>query len=83
MSKTFNGVDFGFNARLAGGLRVTGGTSTGRYRIKQCFVIDDPGTYLNPNAAFRRGRKSGAIESRRSRRSSRAPSSTQGPGVCR
>ena len=52
MSKTFNGVDFGFNARLAGGLRVTGGTSTGRYRIKQCFVIDDPGTYLNPNAGF-------------------------------
>jgi hypothetical protein len=52
MSKTFNGVDLGFNARLAGGLRVSGGTSTGRYRVKQCFVIDDPGTYINPTTGF-------------------------------
>jgi hypothetical protein len=52
ISKTFNGVDVGFSARLAGGLRVSGGTSTGRSRIKQCFVIDDPGTYINPTTGF-------------------------------
>ena len=52
ISKTYNGVDVGFNARLAGGLRVSGGTSTGRSRVKQCFVIDDPGTYINPTTGF-------------------------------
>jgi len=51
MSKTYNGVDAGFNLRL-GGLRVTGGTSTGRLRVKECIVIDDPGTYINPTTGF-------------------------------
>src|SRR4029453_2405262 len=37
MSKTFNGVDAGFNARLPGGLRGTGGRGTGGARSNTVF----------------------------------------------
>ena len=48
----FNGVDFNLNARLVGGGRFMGGASTGRSQVKQCFVIDNPGTYIVPTSVF-------------------------------
>jgi hypothetical protein len=38
----FDGVDVSVNARLAGGLVLSGGTSTGRTRTSNCYVINSP-----------------------------------------
>lgn len=42
-----NFVNFGFNARLASGMRFSGGTSAGRTVDDHCFVVDSPQELLN------------------------------------
>ena len=39
-TRVYNGVDFGFNARLANGVTFIGGTSTGKDHIVSCQVED-------------------------------------------
>jgi hypothetical protein len=41
-TEVFDGVDLGINARLAGGMFLEGGLSTGRVRTNACFVVDSP-----------------------------------------
>src|SRR5678816_363635 len=41
-TEVFDGIDVSVNARLAGGVRLQGGTSTGRTTTNNCFVIDSP-----------------------------------------
>lgn len=52
MSRTYNGLDVNVNGRLPGGVRFMGGLGTGATRVEQCFVIDNPGTYLTPLDPF-------------------------------
>jgi hypothetical protein len=52
LSRIYNGVDVNVNGRLPGGVRFIGGLGTGATRTKQCFVIDNPGTYLTPLDPF-------------------------------
>lgn len=46
-SDVFDGIDLNIQARLRGGVRLQGGTSTGRQRTNNCFVIDSPQNLLN------------------------------------
>ena len=41
-TEVYNGFDFQANARLAHGVVLSGGTSTGRTEINQCFKLNDP-----------------------------------------
>ena len=41
-TQIYDGVDFGVNVRLAKGVQVQGGTSTGRLKTNTCFVVDSP-----------------------------------------
>jgi hypothetical protein len=41
-TQIFDGVDVSVNARLAGGLVLSGGTSTGRTKTNNCYVINSP-----------------------------------------
>jgi hypothetical protein len=41
--QTYDGFDITGNARLAGGVIVSGGVDTGRTHTSTCFVIDSPG----------------------------------------
>ena len=43
----FDGVDVSLSARLPRGIVVQGGTSTGRVKTDNCFVIDSPQALLN------------------------------------
>ncbi len=38
----FNGFEFNVNARMPGGLQLTGGTMTQRTRIESCYTVDSP-----------------------------------------
>ena len=38
----FNGFEFNVNARMPGGLQLTGGTMTQRTRIESCYAVDSP-----------------------------------------
>ncbi len=38
----FNGFEFNVNARMRGGLQLTGGTMTQRTRIESCYRVDSP-----------------------------------------
>ena len=38
----FNGFEFNVNARMRGGLQLTGGTMTQRTRIESCYTVDSP-----------------------------------------
>ena len=40
--RVYNGVDATLNARLGGGVRFSGGVSTGRTSTDGCFVVDSP-----------------------------------------
>jgi hypothetical protein len=42
----YNGVDVSMSARLRTGLQVSGGVSTGRTEVDNCFVIDSPQAML-------------------------------------
>jgi len=49
-SEVYNGVDFTVNARLPGGVVLSGGPSVGRTESNYCFTIDSPqGSGLPPN----------------------------------
>jgi hypothetical protein len=41
-TEVFNGVDLSVNARLPGGIAVSGGPSIGRVETNYCFVVDSP-----------------------------------------
>jgi len=41
-TEVYNGFDFNLNARLPRGVVLSGGTSTGRNAIDQCFKLDHP-----------------------------------------
>lgn len=45
--EVFDGVDVSLSARLPRGIVVQGGTSTGRVKTDNCFVIDSPQALLN------------------------------------
>jgi hypothetical protein len=48
-TEVYNGVDFTVNARLPGGIVLSGGPSIGRTETNYCFAIDSPqGTGLAP-----------------------------------
>ena len=38
----FNGFEFNVNARMPGGVQLTGGTMTQRTRIESCYTVDSP-----------------------------------------
>jgi hypothetical protein len=45
--EVFNGADVSLSARLKTGLQVSGGLSTGRTELDNCFVIDSPQALLD------------------------------------
>ncbi len=45
----YNGVDLSMSARLRSGLQISGGLSTGRTELDNCFVIDSPQALLYCN----------------------------------
>jgi hypothetical protein len=51
-TSTFNSVDFGFNARLANGAILSGGTATGRIRSVDCDVTDPNSTRFCDESQF-------------------------------
>jgi hypothetical protein len=53
-TQVFDGVDVSVNARLPGGLVLSGGTSTGRTKTSNCYVINSPQqlVFCNVNPPF-------------------------------
>jgi hypothetical protein len=50
-TETYNGFDFQVNARMAHGIVLSGGTSTGRTEIDQCFKLGRPDDVFAGSAA--------------------------------
>ena len=46
--EVYDGVDFNMNARLAGGLVISGGSSWGRVRTNTCYALSDPSLSFTP-----------------------------------
>jgi hypothetical protein len=54
--EVFTGVDLGVSVRLGRGVVLQGGTSTGRLRLNDCFVVYNPGLFGVDDSVLAQGR---------------------------